>query len=98
MNTGFLNIPFVVWGGLALVVAVIFALFTPYQAALGAATGVSFLILRWGHSLVWVLIAVQFFLRAAGRPEWNGIANLIGAAGGITYLIFIVTLTSQRGA
>jgi hypothetical protein len=46
---------------------------------------------RWFHSLCWLLIASNFFLRALGDKNANGIANLLGAIGGVVYVIYIIT-------
>jgi hypothetical protein len=91
MNTGFLSIPWLVWGILSLVVAGIFAIFVPAAEKVNAAVGLQFIIVRWFHSLCWLLIASNFFLRALGDKNANGIANLLGAIGGVVYVIYIIT-------
>lgn len=88
MIKGFLDLPYFVWAVVALVIAIIFAFIWP-QKAVTTTMGFRYFIIRWGHSLTWVLLAVSFFLRGI-NPSLNGIANLIAAAGGITYLTFIV--------
>lgn len=88
MIKGFLNLPWFVWAGLALVVAVIYSFVWPQKAG-EAAGGFRFFILRWGHALTWFLLALNFILRGIS-PSLNGAANLIGLAGGIMYALFIV--------
>lgn len=90
MNTGFLNISWWVWGGLALIVALVFVFFVPAADKVNAATGLQFIIVRWFHSLCWLLIALNFFLRALGGEGASGVANLLGLSGGIVYAIFII--------
>jgi len=88
MIKGFLNLPWFVWAGLALVVAVAYFFVWPQQAAI-AATGFRFFILRWGHALTWVLLAINFLLRGLS-PSLNGVANILALAGGLMYALFIV--------
>jgi hypothetical protein len=88
MIKGFLNIPYFAWTVLALVVAVIFVYIGPHNKLI-ATPGFRYFIIRWGHALTWVLLAVSFFLRGIS-PSLNGAANLIAAAGGLVYLLFMV--------
>ena len=85
---GFLNVPWFVWAALALVVAGIYAFVWP-QKAMTASTGFRFFVLRWGHSLTWLLLALNFLLRGVSQ-SWNGVANLIALTGGLMYILFIV--------
>lgn len=88
MIKGFLDVPWFVWAALALLLAIIWIYVGPHTK-IPATSGFRYFIIRWGHSLTWVLLAVSFFLRGI-NPSLNGTANLIAAAGGITYLTFIV--------
>lgn len=91
MNSGFLNVPWWIWGGLSLGIAVVFVFFVPAADKVNAATGLQFVIARWFHSLCWLLIALNFFVRAWGGENLGGLANLLGAGGGVVYAIFILT-------
>ena len=88
MIKGFLNLPWFVWAGLALVVAVVYSFVWPQKAAF-ATTGFRFFILRWGHALTWILLAVNFLLRGLS-PSLNGMANIVAFAGGLMYVLFMV--------
>ena len=90
MSNGFLNIPWIVWASIALLIALIFIIFVPGSERIHTTTGFRFLILRWFHSLCWFLIAISFVLRMIDRESVTEIANLSGAAGGIVYLIYLV--------
>lgn len=92
MATGFLNISWIVWGGLALLIALIFVVFIPSANKVNATTGTTFIMVRWFHSLCWALLALNFFLRELGSAGANGVANLLAAAGGIAYLFYLVSL------
>jgi len=53
------------------------------------------MVLRWGHAGVWLLLAVSFFMRAAGS-EVEGLANLIAFAAGLMYIAFIASAVIDR--
>ena len=88
MIKGFLNLPWFAWAGLALIVSLIYSFIWPQNAG-AAATGFRYFVLRWGHALTWVLLAISFGLRGVS-PSLNGIANLVGLAGGLMYALFLV--------
>ena len=87
MIKGFLNLPWFAWAALALLVAVIYSLVWP-QKAVTDVIGFRFFIIRWGHALVWVLLAINFALRGIS-PSLHGTANVIALAGGIIYFLFL---------
>jgi len=53
------------------------------------------MVLRWGHAVVWLLLAVSFFMRAVGA-EVDGLANLIAFAAGLLYIAFIASAVIDR--
>jgi len=92
MNTPFLGVPWFVWGLLCLVVAVIFTVIWPRGKRPGKARALQSLILRWFHALVWVLLAVSFFLRDREVLGGSGTANVLALLALGVYLIFMGTL------
>jgi hypothetical protein len=88
MIRGFLNLPWFVWAAVALLVAILYSFVWP-RDRIAELSSFRFLVLRWGHALTWLLISVNFILRGID-PKYNEVANLIAAAGGFTYLLFIV--------
>ena len=88
MIKGFLNLPWFLWAGIALGVAVIFAFVWPHKDVTITA-GFRFFIIRWGHALTWFLLAASFLLRGVG-PDLNGVSSFFALAGGVMYLLFIV--------
>lgn len=88
MNKGFLNLPWSLWAAFALVVAVIYSVVWPHKNVT-LNSGFRFFILRWGHALAWLLIAINFLVRGIS-PSLNGAANLIALAGGLIYILFLV--------
>jgi hypothetical protein len=91
MSARFLGIPFFVWGLGCLVVAGIFAIFWPVQQAGGQTSGLRYLILRWAHTGVWVLLGFSCFARLLGE-RGTGLANALGVLAGVVYVLFIVNL------
>jgi hypothetical protein len=65
MIKGFLNFPYFAWTVLALIVAGIFVYIWPYKAVT-ATTGFRYLIIRWGHALTWLFLAVSFSRTCVG--------------------------------
>lgn len=91
MSNTFLGIPLFVWGALCLVVAVLSAIVWPSRNV-SSTTGLPYLILRWSHSAVWLLLALSCFLRATGIQWITGIANLLALGALALYIIFVMTL------
>ena len=89
MIKGFLNIPYFVWTALALGIAGIFTHVWPHQVVTVPSAGFRYFIIRWGHALTWILLAVSFFLRGIG-PDLNGGSSFFALAGGVMYLLFMV--------
>lgn len=88
MFKGSLNLPWFGWAVFALVVAVIYSFVWPRRAAT-MATGFRFFVIRWGHAVTWLLLAINFVLRGIS-PSLNGLANLVALAGGISYFFFMI--------
>jgi hypothetical protein len=88
MIKGFLNIPYFVWSALALILAIVWVYVGPHTK-LTPTPDFRYFVIRWGHALTWVLLAVSFFLRGIS-PSLNGVANIIAAAGGLVYLLFML--------
>jgi len=89
---GFLNISWWIWGALALAVAGVFVVFVPKAEKVNALQGLTFVIVRWFHSLVWLLLALSFFMRATENETLTAWANPVALAGGLVYLLYMVTM------
>ena len=77
-----------VWGVIGLVVAGIFFFIAPNEQ--GAMSRRKYIIVRWFHGLVWVLLAVSFFLRGTGNSMASSVADITAVLGGIVYLVYLV--------
>jgi hypothetical protein len=94
MIKGFLNVPYFVWCALALILAVVWVYVGPHTK-MAVAPGFRYLVIRWGHALTWLLLAVSFCLRGLS-PSLNDAANGIALVGGSVYLLFLVMLFVVR--
>lgn len=88
MIKGFLNLPWFLWAGLSLVLAVVWVYVGPHTK-ISVTSGLRFFFVRWGHTLTWVFLAINFALRGID-PSLNGIANVTALLGGLTYFLFMV--------
>lgn len=98
MQSGFLKVPWLIWGIVATAIAIVFAVFVPSENKVNAASGVQYIILRWFHSLCWVLLAANFFLRHHNDERSNKAANMLATSGGITYATYLVNYISAIGS
>ncbi len=89
LENRFLGIPLLFWGAGCLLVALAFVFVAPKEH-LADASALRGFVLRWFHSLVWVLLAASCFIRAAGGA--SGLANQVAFGGLIAYLIFMASL------
>jgi len=87
MIKGFLNLPWFLWAALALILAVVWVYVGPHTK-LTPSPGFRYFIIRWGHTLTWLLLAINFFLRGLS-PSLDGVANVIAMAGGVAYVLFM---------
>lgn len=87
MIKGFVNLPWVIWAGLSLALAVLWVYVGPHTKT-QVQPGMRYFFVRWGHTLTWVLLAINFLLRGID-PSLNGAANIFALAGGAVYLLFL---------
>jgi len=80
---GFIGVSWLAWAGVA---AVASALFTVIQIPKQTpnTTGLTYLILRWAHSITWLLLALSFLIRALA-PDLPRLADAVGLTALGTY-------------
>jgi hypothetical protein len=79
--------------------AAFYAVRWPRRQAAGLALGLRYVILRWFHSLVWVLIGVSLGLHAVPNPAVHDFARLLLIVALLTYVAFAAALlVPRRGA
>ena len=84
------------WSVLAALALVIAATYVVIDAA-GSAAGLRWWVLRWGHSLCWLLLAMAALAMARITPLPPHWANGLALAGGAAYAVFIATTMFGRG-
>lgn len=82
-----------VWAAACLALAVVWIFVWPSDRAGANRSGLHFLVLRWGHALCWLLLAVSCFVRGM-RGE--GPANLLALAALGVYALFVANLVTAR--
>ena len=91
MQAKFIGVPFAVWGILWLIVALIWVFVWPADKA-AALSGARFLILRWGHALVWLLLAIAAFVTGFDVLGGARLGQPVALASLIVYLAFMFTM------
>ncbi len=95
MTEGFLGVSWFAWAGVAAVVgAVLTVVQIPKQT--WQATGMTRVVLRWFHSIAWLLLALCFAVRGMA-PGLSSLADAVGLAGLGTYIAFrrVMSRTSE---
>ncbi|MCA9874300.1 MAG: hypothetical protein KC441_11615 [Anaerolineales bacterium] len=95
MQASFLTVSWWVWGLLALIPAVLFAFVWPKKKVGPDTTAVRYFWLRWGHSLVWLLLSVSFLLRSLPGTAASVLPNLLALAALAVYLGFVGAATAK---
>ena len=98
-ENAFLGLPWVLWGCLALIVAGVYSVVWPRPRADGPApsrpTPRRF-VLRWFHALVWALLALSCFVRAALPEGGSAAANAVALLALPAYAVFLGALAMDR--
>ena len=88
------GIPFLVWASLCLGVATLYYFLWPKPKAGQTRTWWQHLVLRWFHSLVWVLLAAACLLWM--NDSTSTLAPNLARLALPTYLIFLITAALDR--
>jgi hypothetical protein len=92
MAPGLLDLPWALWAGFALTVAVLFAFVAPGSSG---TTGLRFVVLRWFHPLTWLLLALSALIRGF-LVGASGPADLVAQLALVTYVVFLLTFVGAR--
>jgi hypothetical protein len=95
MAVTFLGFPLFGWGVLFLLVALLWVFVNPKPVRPENAVGVRGFLLRWGHALCWLLLALSTFLRGF-VPELSGLANVLALGALAAYIGFVSALLRNR--
>ena len=86
------RVPAWVWSLPCTAFAVLYAVVWPASTAATAPTPLIHVILRWGHSAVWVLLALSFLVRSSTISRSSRIANVLAIAALPAYATFLLTV------
>lgn len=92
--SNFLGISWWLWAAIgSAIVALAYVFIVPNSEKVLATTGLQFFIVRWFHSIVWVLLGISCLMRLSENETLLNWANPVAALGGITYLVYIVSFS-----
>ena len=92
LTAGLLGVPWLVWGGVCLVVAAVYVVVWPRPRQTGPAWRRA--VLRWAHALVWLALAGSCLVRAASGPSLA--ADALAQAAALLYVAFLGTVVTDR--
>ncbi len=95
MGTTFLGFSWYVWGSLCLIIAAIYTVLWPRSRQGVERSLWRYIVLRWFHALVWLLLAASCFLRPALLPGGRIIPNVLAILALVAYFTFMGTLMSD---
>jgi hypothetical protein len=93
MESTLWGLPVEVWVGLCLAVAAFYTVLWPRPLPGEHRSPWTAFVLRWGHALVWVLLAAALLV----YRFWDPLpAQLLGLSGLALYILFMATLLRRR--
>lgn len=99
MLSVFPGISFMVLGFVCLLIAVVYMIFYPHsknEIQSGSRRKWRYLILRWFHSIVWLLLGLSCFIWGEYIPVRTKLANILALLSLLIYVTFMVTLVIER--
>ena len=82
--------PSTAWVVVCLGLAVLYLWAWPRRKAVGVTKGLRYLVLRWFHSLVWLLLAVSVAVRAQSGRTAYVVASALAIAALLVYVVFLI--------
>lgn len=77
------------WVVVCLALAVLYVRAWPRRRAVGVTQGFRYLVLRWFHALVWLLLALSVAVRAQSGQTAYVVASAIAIAALLVYVVFL---------
>ncbi len=88
------------WAAGSVLMALLYFRFWPRRKAEGLTSGARYLVLRWSHGAVWLLLAGSLALHAL--PDESGtarsVAKLVAVLALLTYVAFLGVTYAPRGS
>jgi len=89
-----LGVPLPLWGVICLAVAGVWVFVWPSKTTVKG--GPRFFILRWFHTLVWLLLGVAAFVAGFDLVGGAGTARVVALLSLATYLVFMLTVVTAK--
>jgi hypothetical protein len=95
MNETFLGLGLAYWALPCLMLAGMWSFFWPsYRGQ--KSSGLPYLLLRWGHALTWLLLALALFVSGTGRFGGGMTGGILGIGALVIYLAFLYMLLQPQ--
>lgn len=95
----FLGIHFGIWAAISAVITVVYYFVWPRPVNnINSRPLWRHIIIRWFHSLTWLLITISFIVRLVFSPGGETAGDILVIIGFIFYLVFIVVSNIDRRA
>ena len=96
--TSLFGIPWYVWGLACLAVAAVYLVAwprPPRKSSAPARPPWRQFVLRWFHSLVWLLLALACFVQASQFAGGGAVGGVLAVLAGLLYLVFMGALVAD---
>jgi hypothetical protein len=96
--TTLFGLPWYVWGLLCLVVAAVYLVIWPRPSRKGGAPARPRwrqFVLRWFHSLVWLLLALSCFVRASQLAGSAAVGSALAVLAALMYIVYMGALVAD---
>jgi hypothetical protein len=96
--TTLFGLPWYVWGLLCLAIAAVYLAVWPrpsYKSGAPARPPWRQFVLRWFHSLVWVLLALACFVQSGQIAGGGAVGGALAVLAGLLYLVFMAALVAD---
>lgn len=90
------RVPKQIWLIICLGIAAVYYVVWPKDAAPANRHDLRYIILRWFHSLVWLLLALSAGIRMTRLPSKNRVARVFEMLAASTYIAFLVALITAN--
>lgn len=90
-----LGIPYLVWGWSGLVMATLWIFIWPKKAEV-TKNSLQYFILRWFHTLVWLLLSAAGFMSGLDILGGKATAQTMSLLALIAYMIFMATVVTTK--
>jgi hypothetical protein len=90
-----LGIPYFIWGFAALAMALVWTLIWPRKKNVKPGS-LPYFILRWFHTLTWLLLAAAAFIAGFDILGGQATAQLVAFLGFFAYLVFMATVVTTK--